>query len=43
MIKHTPGASPSLSTQILLALDELQKMGHGVQLDIQGVRGADQP
>ena len=24
MIKHTPGASPNLSTQILLALDELQ-------------------
>ncbi len=25
MIKHTPGASPNLSTQILLALDELQR------------------
>ena len=28
MIEHTPGASPNLSTQILLALDELQEMAN---------------
>lgn len=28
MIEHTPGASPNLSTQILIALDELQEMAN---------------
>lgn len=28
MIEHTPGASPGLSTEILLALDELQEMAN---------------
>ena len=44
MIKHTPGASPNLSTQILLALDELQKradevycIGRLVPKDIKGL------
>ncbi len=44
MIEHTPGASPNLSTQILLALDELQEManraywiGRLVPKDIKGI------
>ena len=28
MIEHTPGASPNLSTQILIALDELQEIAN---------------
>ena len=44
MIEHTPGASPNLSTQILIALDELQTradevfwIGRLVPKDIKGI------